>query len=157
TKSLTTLMMSKLVDEGKFTWDTPATQVLPSFALGDADVTKKVMMRHTVCACAGLPRQDLEFIFEYANATPKQRVESMKGMKPTTGFGETFQYSNTMVATGGYVAAHAAEKSKKLGPAYDGVMQSRVFGPIGMKSTTLDFEVAKAHEHATPHQQDLTL
>jgi hypothetical protein len=36
-----------------------------SFALGDA-VTKKVMMKHTVCACAGLPRQDLEFFFEFA-------------------------------------------------------------------------------------------
>jgi CubicO group peptidase (beta-lactamase class C family) len=157
TKSLTTLMMAKLVDEGKFTWDTPMVDVLPSFALGDAAVTKKVLMRHSVCACAGLPRQDLEFFFEYAKATPEQRVESMKQMLPTTGFGETFQYSNTMVATGGYVAAHAAEAQKKLGPAYDAVMQSRVFGPLGMKNSTLDFAVAKSREHAVPHTQDFAL
>lgn len=157
TKSLTTLMMAKLVDEGKFTWETPVTDVLPSFALGDADVTKKVMMKHTVCGCAGLPRQDLEFFFEFAGATPEQRVSSMRAMKPTTGFGETFQYSNTMVATGGYVAAHAADPQKKLGPAYDAVMQSRVFGPLGMKSTTLDFGVAKSRDHAMPHDEDLKL
>ena len=76
-------------------------------------------MRHTVCACTGMPRQDAEFLFEYGGATPESRVESMRGMKPTTGFGETFQYSNTLVATGGYVAAHAAEPKKSSDPAFD--------------------------------------
>ncbi len=157
TKSLTTLMMAKLVDEGKFGWDTPASQILPSFALGDADVTRKVLMRHTVCACTGLPRQDLEFLFEYANATPEDRIASMKSMKPTTGFGETFQYSNTMVAAGGYIAAHALAADKKLGPAYDDAMQLRVFGPLGMASTTVDFSRAQAREHASPHAENLKL
>lgn len=157
TKSLTTLMMAKLVDERKFNWDTKVTDVLPSFALGDPEVTKKVQMKHTVCACAGLPRQDLEFFFDWAGASAEQRVSSMKGMKPTTGFGETFQYSNTMVATGGYVAAHSVHGQKALGPAYDEVMQSRVFGPLGMKQTTFDFAVARAKEHASPHVHDLDL
>lgn len=155
TKSLTTLMMAKLVDEGKFGWDTPVTQVLPSFALGDAEVTKKTQMKHTVCACAGLPRQDLEFIFEYADVTPEQRVDLMKTMTPTTGFGETFQYSNTMVATGGYASAHAFDAKKKLGPAYDEAMQKLVFDPLGMKSTTMDFRVVKGREHASTHAENL--
>lgn len=157
TKSLTTLMMAKLVDEGKFDWDTPVTRVLPSFALADAGITKKVQMKHTVCACAGLPRQDFEFIFEYANVTPEQRVDLMRTMTPTTAFGETFQYSNTMVAAGGYAAAHAFDATKKLGPAYDEAMQKLVFGPLGMKSTTMDFLVAKGREHASSHAEDLRL
>lgn len=157
TKSLTTLMMAKLVDDGKFGWDTPVTQVLPSFALANADVTKKVQMKHTVCACAGLPRQDLEFIFEYADVTPEQRIDLMKTMTPTTGFGETFQYSNTMVAAGGYAAAHAFDAKKKLGPAYDEAMQKLVFDPLGMKSTTTDFLAAKGREHASPHAEDIQL
>ncbi len=33
TKSLTSLMMAKLVDEGKFGWETPVSQVLPSFVV----------------------------------------------------------------------------------------------------------------------------
>jgi CubicO group peptidase (beta-lactamase class C family) len=157
TKSLTTLLMARLVDEGKFDWETPVTDVLPTFALADPDFTRKLLMRHTVCACTGLPRQDLELVFEYANATPEQRVESMKTMRPTTGLGETFQYSNTMVAAGGFVAAHALVPAKKLGPAYDAAMQSRVFGPLGMRSTTLDFAVASAREHAAPHARDMDL
>jgi CubicO group peptidase (beta-lactamase class C family) len=157
TKSLTTLMMAKLVDEGKFSWDTPVVSVLPSFALADPEVTRKVTMQHTVCACTGLPRQDMEFLFEYANATPETRVKSMSLMQPTTGFGETFQYSNTLVATGGYVAAHAANPTSKLGPAYDTTMQSRVFAPLGMADTTFDFARALARDHAMPHGQNADL
>jgi CubicO group peptidase (beta-lactamase class C family) len=157
TKSLTTLMMAKLVDEGKFSWDTPVVSVLPAFALGNPETTRKVTMQHTVCACTGLPRQDMEFLFEYANATPESRVKSMSLMQPTTGFGETFQYSNTLVATGGYVAAHAADPTKQLGPGYDATMQSRVFTPLGMTDTTFDFARAQARDHAMPHGQNADL
>jgi len=156
TKSLTTLMMAKLIDEARFSWETPANQLLPSFALADPEITRKLQLKHTVCACAGLPRQDMEFLFEYAHVTPEQRVEAMRSMRPTTGFGETFQYSNTMVAAGGYIAAHALEPKLPLGPAYERAMQTRVFGPLRMTSTTFDFGVVKRREHAVPHAMDIT-
>jgi CubicO group peptidase (beta-lactamase class C family) len=157
-KSLSTFMMARLVDEGRFGWDTPVTQLLPSFALADTAATRKLTMAHTVCACTGLPRQDMEFLFEFAGATPEGRIEAMRGMMPTTGFGETFQYSNTMVSTGGYAAARAAAGSgKPIGAGYDEVMQSRVFDPLGMKSTTFDFAVAQARDHAHPHGRNLSL
>ncbi len=150
-KSLATLMMAKLVDDGAFAWSTPVISVLPSFALGDADATKQLTVRHTVCACTGMPRQDGEFLFEYGGSTPESRVESMRGMQPTTGFGETFQYSNTLVATGGFVAAHAAEPKKKFGPAFDSALHAKVLVPYGMKSTTLDLAAVRRGDHATPH------
>lgn len=93
TKSLTSLMMAVLVDHGRFTWQTPVTELLPSFALGDAEATRRLTMKHTVCACTGVPRQDMEFFFGYSAATPESRVAAMRTMVPTTGFGETFQYS----------------------------------------------------------------
>lgn len=157
TKSLATLMMAKLVDEGAFTWDTPVTKVLPTFALGDPEATRQLTMRHTVCACTGLPRQDAEFLFEYGGVTPEMRVESMRTMKPTTAFGETFQYSNTMVATGGFAAAHLVEPKKPLGAAFDAALRAKVLGPLGMRSTTLDPNVAKRVDHATPHGLTLEL
>ncbi|MBX7113625.1 MAG: beta-lactamase family protein [Myxococcaceae bacterium] len=155
TKSLTSLLMARLVDEKKLTWDTPLVSLMPSFALADAEVTKKVLVKHTVCACTGLPRQDLEFLFEYANVTPEQRVASMRTMKPTTGFGETFQYSNTLVSTGGYAAALALGEKKQLGPMYDNAMQTRILGPLGMTSTTFDFKKVAQKEHATSHARNL--
>ncbi len=157
TKSLTTLMMAKLIDEGKFTWDTPVTRISPTFALGDEAATKKLEMKYTMCACTGLPRQDMDLLFHYSKETPETRVKEMGAMKPTTGFGETFQYSNGLVSAGGYIAALAAGSEKDLGLAYDAAMQSRVFDPIGMKSTTFDFNVVAQKEHALPHGADLNL
>jgi CubicO group peptidase (beta-lactamase class C family) len=157
TKPLTSLMMAKLVDEGRFTWDTPVTELSPTFALGDAAATKKLAMRHTVCACTGLPRQDMIFFFGFGKATPESRVGEMKKLSPTTAFGETFQYSNLMVTAGGFVAAHAADPKKGLGAAYDATMQSRVLDPIGMKSSTFDFAVAQKRDHARPHSMTTVL
>ncbi len=151
TKPMTTMMEATLVDTGKFGWETPVTSLLASFALGDADITKKVTLWQMSCACTGMPRQDMEDIFEFAHVTPEQRIASMRTMKPTTAFGETFQYSNLMVAAGGYAAAHGFDPKPSLGDAYDAVMQKKVFGPIGMESTTLDFSVAEGADHAMPH------
>jgi CubicO group peptidase (beta-lactamase class C family) len=151
TKSLTTFMMARLVDEGLFTWDTPVTQLMPTFALGDEAMTKKLTMQNTVSASTGMPRQDMELLFNYNTATPESRLEAMKTMKPTTGFGETFQYSNGMVAAGGYIAAHALYQEKKLGDAYDTAMQTRVLDPIGMPSSTFDFATVAKKVHALPH------
>jgi hypothetical protein len=60
-----------------------------------------------------------------------------------------------MVAAGGYVAAHADAPRRPLGEAYDDAMRRRVFAPIGMTSTTLDFAVALAGGHAMPHGRDI--
>ena len=155
TKPLTSLMMARLVDRGTFTWQTPVTTLLPSFALGDADATRRVTMAHTVCACTGLPRWDMEFIFEWDGSTPEKRIGLLQEMKPTTGFGETFQYSNLMVATGGYVAAMAATKSKDLRRGFADTMTSEVLRPLGMTATSLDLDEAQTREHARPHGRTL--
>ncbi len=157
TKPLTSLMMARLVDRKNFAWDTPVTTLLPTFALGDPVATPQVTMAHSVCACTGLPRWDMEFIFEWEKATPESRIELLRAMKPTTGFGETFQYSNLMVASGGYVAAKTATRVKDLRRAYVDVMTAEVLGPLGMKSTALDIDVAQKREHARPHGRTLTL
>lgn len=158
TKSMTSLLMAALVDEGRFGWDTPAAQVMPDFALGDPEMTKKLQMKHLVCACVGMPRKDMELVFEFEKVTPEGLLAGMRSLKPTTGFGETFQYSNQMVAAAGYIAARAFDPKRPVGAAYDAAMQAKVFGPIGMKSTTLDFDRGlRAKDHATPHGRDLKL
>jgi len=155
TKSLTTLMLARLIDQQKFTWETPVVDVLPSFALADPAISKQVLVKHTVCACTGMPRQDLEFLFEYAGWNAERRLASLATMKPTTGFGETFQYSNVMVATGGWLGAHAFAPKAKLGPAYHQAMSALVFKPLGMTATTFDFKQAARADHASSHGRDL--
>jgi CubicO group peptidase (beta-lactamase class C family) len=153
TKSMTTMMEAALVDQGKVSWDAPMTKLLPSFALGDADLTSKVELWHTACACTGMPRRDLEMTFHFSKRKAEDTVALLKTMKPTTGFGETFQYSNLMVAAGGFAAGQAFEPKRDLGEAYGDAMKKTVFEPFGMKSTTLDFDAAIRKNHATPHAE----
>ncbi len=91
TKALTTLMLGKLVDEGKLTWQTPVTSLLPSFKLGDADTTSRVLVKHLICACTGLPRQDYEWLFQYKGVTPESALGTLAKIQPTSKFGEMFQ------------------------------------------------------------------
>jgi CubicO group peptidase (beta-lactamase class C family) len=151
TKSLTTLMMARLVDDAKVKWDEPVVALLPTFALADADVTKKLVLWNTACACTGVPRRDYEILLG-PRPSPEALVASMKTMKQTTPLGEVFQYSNEMVALGGYAAAHAFAPKKSLGDAYESAMQTLIFTPMGMTSTTLSLDaIAKAKDVATGH------
>ena len=117
TKAMTTLMLAKLVDEKKLAWDTPATEVLPSFKLGDADVTSQVLIKHLICACTGMPRQDLEWLFEFDGVTPDRVMAVLGTMQPTSKFGELFQYSNPMAAAAGFIGGHVAFPELELGAA----------------------------------------
>jgi CubicO group peptidase (beta-lactamase class C family) len=155
TKPLTTLMLARLVDAGRFTWDTPVSEVLPSFRLGDAQVTRQMRIRHLVCACTGLPRQDMETYFMSEGATPATVMATLATMQPTSGFGELYQYSNAMASAAGYVGGHALFPQREPGDAYDAAMQALVFDPLGMRATTFDFARALRGNHATPHAPGL--
>jgi len=155
TKALTTLFLAKLVDEHRMTWDTPVTTLFPEFRLGNAETTKSVLVKNLICACTGMPRQDLEWIYEYGNMTPESSIALLGTMQPTSKFGELFQYSNLMAAAAGYTAAHIVHPDMELGAGYDRGMQDYVFDPLQMKVTTFNFATALAGNHATAHAPDI--
>lgn len=157
TKALTTLMLAKLVEQGKFGWDTPVTQLLPDFRLGDAGTTRQVLVKHLICACTGLPRQDFEWLFQGEDATPGSVMATLATMQPTSRFGALFQYSNPMAAAAGYAGGHVLHPDRELGAAYDAAMQSLVFDPLGMGDTTFDYARAQSGDHAVPHGDDVDL
>ena len=155
TKAMTTLLLAKLVDERRMSWQTPVTTLLPSFRLGDSDTTRSVLVKHLICACTGMPRQDLEWIFEYGNITPGSSLSLLGTMQPTSKFGELFQYSNLMATAAGYTGAYVLYPQMELGAAYDRAMQSYVFDPLQMSATTFEFKRALSGNHATAHSPDV--
>lgn len=155
TKALTTLMLARLVEQGRLAWDTPVVDVLPGFRIGDAEATQRMQVQHLVCACTGLPRQDMEWWYEFASATPASKVGELAKMVPTSGFGEMYQYSNPLAAAGGYIGAHALFPDLELGQAYDRAMQELVFEPLGMRDTTLDFRQAQTGNVVSAHGEDV--
>jgi CubicO group peptidase (beta-lactamase class C family) len=155
TKAMTTLLLAELVDEKKLRWDEPVTEVYPAFKLGDAATTKQVLIKHLICACTGLPRQDLEWIFEFKDATPESNMKLLGTMQPTSGFGQLFQYSNLMASAAGFIGGSILYPKMELGAAYDKAMQEKVFTPLGMTHTTFDFAKAQHGNYAKPHSNDI--
>ncbi|MGZ4809201.1 MAG: serine hydrolase domain-containing protein [Thermoanaerobaculia bacterium] len=154
-KSMTTMMMASLVDDGKIRWDTPAAQIDPDFAVSDSTLTSKITLRDTVCNCTGIQRHDPEMSFASAPTTPEAVIASLRDFGFSGTFRRTFGYVNQMVASGGYIAAWADHApGSNLYSNYLAQMQKRVFGPIGMKSTTFSFDrVLATADHAIPHGQ----
>lgn len=157
TKPVTTMMLATLVDDGVIDWDTPVVDILPSFAVADPELTPQITVRDLVCACTGVPRRDLELLFNGDELTAEGIVASLADFEFFTPIGEAFQYSNQMVATGGYAGAAAVHgDDADFYEAYVTEVQSRVLDPIGMTNTTFSFdEVASAADYAAPHGLNL--
>ena len=138
TKSFSSLLTATLVDAGRLSWDTPLVDLLPDFAVADPELTPRLTVRDAFCACTGLPRRDFEFIFNANELTPELLIAGMAELPLTAPYGEKYQYSNQMVAAGGFAAAVADGGSPHdLGHAYAIALRERVLNPIGMPRTTL--------------------
>jgi CubicO group peptidase (beta-lactamase class C family) len=155
TKGLTTLLLAKLVDAGKVTWQQPVTQLLPQFKLGNADTTRRVLVEDLICACTGLPRQDMEWLFQFKGVTPEGALATLATVQPTSKFGEMFQYSNLLAGAAGFAAGHVLYPQLELGAAYDKAMQTEVFDPLGMKASTFDYARAQSGNHSIAHAPDV--
>src|SRR5690606_15235543 len=156
-KTMTSMLIATLVDDGALDWDTPVVDVLPRFAVADEALTQSLTIRNLLCACTGVPRRDFELAFNYDELSAEAVVESLREFEFFTDFGEAFQYSNQLVATAGYAAAAAAGAAYgELQSGYREALQARVLEPIGMADTTLDFETVETRgDFAHPHHVDL--
>ena len=149
TKALTTLMLAKLVDEKKLTWDTLATTLLPSFKLGDADTTSKVMVKHLICACTGLPRQDIEWLLRVrqAHAAKARSRRSARCSRRAS----SASCSSTRTRSPPRPASSAVtSRSRSSSSARRTTRRCRrsVFDPLGMTATTFDFKKGQRGNYA---------
>ncbi|WP_265530269.1 serine hydrolase domain-containing protein [Sphingomicrobium marinum] len=155
TKGMTTLLIGTMVEDGLIAYDQPVTNYMSDFKLGDAETTEKVLVKHLICACTGLPRKDLEWVLNQPEGTPASNTFALlAATQPTTDFGELFQYNNTIAAAAGYVAGHVLYPDMEVGAAYDRAMHERVFEPLGMDNVTFRVSEAVASNHAAPHGLD---
>ena len=156
TKAMTAMMTATLVDEGLIGWDTPVVEVMPQFQLSDAGAADQITLRHLLAHTTGLPNTDLDLLF--AGLSPEGVVEFLKRVPRISQPGESRTYQNQAFSVGAYVAAMAAggRYGEDLLDAYIELMETRVFGPIGMSTATFSIEETEAApNHATPHYMAL--
>ena len=74
-KVWTATVVMQLVDEGKFTLDTPVVEILPELALGDPEVTKTVTVWHLLTHTSGI---DGDVFTDTGGATTAWRSTSLR-------------------------------------------------------------------------------
>lgn len=156
-KPLVTLAYARLVDANRLEWDTPVQAIYPEFQLGDSDTAVKMRIKHLICACTGLPRKDFEWMFTMERATGEDQMAFLAEMRPTTEFGELFQYSNALAAAAGFIVGQQVAPEGTLRDGYRQAMREEVFEPLGMQRTTFDFADLVEDQYASPHRRDLDL
>ncbi len=156
TKSFTAMMIAKLVAAGKLTWKTPVTTLDKTFQLKKPEQTKIVQLQHLLCACTGVPRRDLPLLFAWEKKTPKDVLHDLKDLEFLTHFGETFQYSNQLVAAAGFIAARKLGSGRGLGRRYGKLLRKTILGPLGMSHSTIDLRrILRQRRYAHPHSESL--
>jgi len=156
TKTMTSMMIATLVDEGLIGWDTPVVEFMPQFQLSDADATGQITQRHLLAHTTGLP--NIDQVLFVAGLSPEGLVEFLKDVPLNSQPGESYTYQNQASAIGGYVAAMAAGGGydDNLVDTYINLIERRVFDPIGMSTATFSAAEAEASpDHATPHYSTL--
>lgn len=145
TKAFTVTAVGALVDEGKLEWDTPVREYLPGFRMHDPVATEHLTPRDMLSHRSGLPRHD--FLW-YGNndLTREEVVRRLRYLEPTKSFREVWQYNNLMYLTAGHLIKVLS------GETWEEAVQRRIFGKLGMASSSFTFDSARASGRlATPY------
>lgn len=132
TKAFTSLLCAMMVDEGKLNWDEPVTTYLPGFKLKDETASAQATLRDLLSHRTGLSRTDM--LWAGGAASRELILSQISRAQLKDPFRAKFNYNNVMFLAAGTAAGKAA------GSDWDTLVKSRIFEPLGMKSTTTRIE-----------------
>jgi CubicO group peptidase (beta-lactamase class C family) len=130
TKSFTTAALALLADDGKFDWDRPVREYLPTFKLWDQFSSERMTGRDLTSHRSGLPRHDL--MWYGSDESRKDLFSRLQYLEPTADFRTVWQYQNLMYMTAGYLVEVLS------GMSWEEFVRQRIFAPLGMTSTHID-------------------
>lgn len=135
TKSMTSLLVAQLVDEGKLTWDTPVTEILPTFQTSVPELTAKITVRDLMGMGTGLVPDDIRSL-DWGQWTVDDLLAVVAEQVAAGTYREDYAYNNEVYALAGYAAVVADGKEPTL-ENYATLLQTRLFDPVGMSSAIL--------------------
>ncbi|AFL80953.1 penicillin-binding protein, beta-lactamase class C [Aequorivita sublithincola DSM 14238] len=140
TKAFTTAALGQLIDQGKLTWDTKVTDIIPEFQLSDSYVTREFTIRDLIThrSGLGLGAGDL-MVFPAGNTTTKaEMIHNLRYLKPVSSFRSKFDYDNLLYIVAGEVVSRISGKS------YDDYISENFFKPLKMNRSLLSIPQIKA-------------
>jgi CubicO group peptidase (beta-lactamase class C family) len=128
-KPLASTVVAELVGEGKIAWNSRISDLDPGFQLADPWVTREVRIDDLFSHRAGLPDHagDLLEDMGYSRDEVLRRLRFQKGGGP---FRASYAYTNFGLTEAALAAA------KPYGLAWEDVCETRLYGPLGMTSTS---------------------
>ncbi len=144
-KSFAGTAASVLVNEGKISWDTTITSVLPDVAFKNPRYGKQLTFRHALSQSSGLPRHTYTHYIDegmsYANIV--QRLRYVNFVCPP---GKCYEYQNVVYSLAGDMI------KKKAGTSYENYVEQKIFDPLGMRSASYGLASYNASPNrASPH------
>jgi CubicO group peptidase (beta-lactamase class C family) len=135
TKSMTTMLIAKKVDDGLLSWDTPAKSLYPEFTTLDKERAKDITVEDLVGNGSGYTQRLIatlltsdkppaEKLFDtISNSAAKYKKEDKQ-----------YAYNNDFFAAAGFIVTRY--NGKPSYKKYADSLKKEIFEPLGMNSTT---------------------
>jgi len=146
TKTFTSTVIMRLVEEGKVTLDTLVRSIEPEFKVADPEVSKAVKIRHLLTHSAGWTGDF--FIDTGQEDDALQRfLKRMIELDQITPLGEVFSYSNTSFSLLGHLIEVITGKN------YADVVSEYILQQLGMTQSTFDRAEIPSLAYSSGHLQ----
>ncbi|MBU3018754.1 beta-lactamase family protein [Paraglaciecola agarilytica] len=140
-KTFTSILMAKMVDENKLSWQTPVKQMTSEY---NFDNSKNLQLAHIVGQSSGFSPNAYDNLIE-ANYPVKRVLSMLTDLKPLCTPGECYTYQNTLF---GVIEEYFQENNTSYGEQ----LESEVLRPLSMKGASVGRDgLVAADSWAKPH------
>ncbi|WP_322411386.1 serine hydrolase domain-containing protein [Microbacterium invictum] len=159
TKSMTSLLIAKYVDDGLVTWDTRIVDLWPDFVAPTPELTESLTLHRLLGMGSGLAEPEtIEFFASGGGVDAEQLLRTIPYLEViSTTYDDTYAYNNTLVAAAPYLIMLAdGTDPSELEERYARDIADLVFTPIGMDDAVFASDPRPyGGEFATGYQRDL--
>jgi beta-lactamase class C len=136
-----------LVEDSLFSWDNRVVDFVPEFALKSPDETQRLAIRNVLSHTTGLPYHAYTNMVEEGIALDTM-LSWLKKINLVSKVGDSYSYQNVAYSVIGPVIKSASGKT------YEAMMQEKVFGPLKMKTASIDYaSIMQNPNIARPHMR----
>jgi serine-type D-Ala-D-Ala carboxypeptidase/endopeptidase len=155
TKVFTSLLLADMVQKGEVALTDPVVEYLPSGVKMPERGGKQITLEDLATHTSGLPRLPDNFkpkdpANPYADYSVEQMYQFLSSYQLTRDIESKYEYSNL----GGGLLGHVL--ARRAGMDYEQLVQTRILGPLGMKSTGITFTASMKARLAVGHNPALT-
>ncbi len=144
-KSMTSMLVAQLIDEGLFDWDTPVLELYPDFQTPDPELTAQITVRDLMSMNTGL-EESIFAPYVVGSWTVSELFAAIADQNIGGKYGEHFAYNNEVYATAGYIATAQAGYEPTIANNIQ-LIDERIFAPIGMENAIITDDVTRLDDN----------